>query len=209
MTLGCLHKRSPCVGTKIVSTFASLGLEGTRPRITMPLIEIPQIASDHGAVPMSSESTSWKSTVRFVFSHSRTNIVFRNRLLPLNSLTVYEYLRLLHAQADGLHGHVTLRLACSSQELSWSVWDAVSTPAPDESEVREEREEDAVTPKYDVLFCQRMATSIIMAALDDNHAVEVYVMDHPQSMLKVKDYWSWSCDWRQTSFAACIVNGSS
>ena len=51
------------------------------------------------------------------------------------------------------------------------IWDDVCTPTPDEPEVKEEREANAVTgaatPKYDVLLRQKMATSIIMAALND------------------------------------------
>ena len=52
------------------------------------------------------------------------------------------------------------------------------TPTPDESEIKEDCEANAVTgaatPKYDVLLRHQMAKSIIVAALDDTHAAELY-----------------------------------
>lgn len=40
------------------------------------------------------------------------------------------------------------------------------------------------SPLYEIIMRQKMATSIVIAALDDIHAAEVYLLDHPQTILR-------------------------
>jgi len=83
------------------------------------------------------------------------------------------------------------------------LWDAVQLPTPTDGELKLERDASAAgagtsaasgtpstsemsptLPLYDRMLKQKMASSIILAALTEKLAAEVYLLEHPLSMLR-------------------------